>query len=93
MRFTLSQQFDYTIGSHPSSVPYRSVTTGILYPWDNDLGFFTKFSFGRDNYNYRFVDNFPRFTVGVTWDWFTPFVIKPKKLQLDPNQLENKNQG
>ncbi|MEO9501064.1 hypothetical protein [Nonlabens ulvanivorans] len=93
MRFTLSQQFDYTIGSHPSSVPYRSVTTGILYPWDNDLGFFTKFSFGRDNYNYRFVDNFPRFTVGVTWDWFTPFVIKPKKLQLDPNELENKNQG
>lgn len=89
MRYTLSQQFNYMFGSHPSSVPYRSVTKAILYPVGNDLGFFTRFSFGRDDYNYRFLDNFPRLSLGITWDWFTPFVIKPSKNQLDPSLKKN----
>lgn len=89
MRYTLSQQFNYMIGSHPSSVPYRSVTRAILYPLENDLGFFARFSFGRDNYNYRFLDNFPRLSFGITWDWFTPFVIKPIENQLDPSLKKN----
>ena len=84
MRYTLSQQFNYTIGSHPSSVPYRSETSGILYPWDSDLGILAQFSIGRDDYNYRFLDNFPRFKIGITWDWFTPFVVKPTKNQQPP---------
>lgn len=92
MRYTLSQQLNYTFGSHPSSDPYRSETTGVLYPWDNDLGFFTKFTFGRDNYNYRFLDSFPRLSVGVTWDWFTPFVVKPKKLQKEPEPINSKKE-
>jgi len=89
MRYTLSQEFNYMFGSHPSSVPHRSVTQAIIYPWENDLGFFTRFSFGRDNYNFRFLDNFPRLSFGITWDWFTPFVIKPSENQLDPSFINN----
>ncbi|PPK95744.1 hypothetical protein LY01_01337 [Nonlabens xylanidelens] len=84
MRYTLSQQFNYTIGSHPSSVPYRSETSGILYPWNSDLGILAQFSIGRDDYNYRFLDDFARFKIGITWDWFTPFVVKPTKNQQLP---------
>ena len=57
---------------HPSAVIYRSETSATLYPWDTDLGFMARFNFGYDDYNYRFVDNYPRFSIGLTWDWFTP---------------------
>ncbi len=80
MRYTVGQEVFLHLGSHPSTDPYRSKTYGVLYPWDTDLGFFTAFSFGFDDYNYRFVDSFPRLSIGVTWDWFTPFVVKPPKI-------------
>jgi hypothetical protein len=59
---------------------FRSETTAIVYPWDKDLGIFAKFAFGYDDYNYRLVDSFPRFSIGLTWDWFTPFVVKPNRV-------------
>lgn len=78
-RFSLEQEVYLRFGSHPSVAFYRSESRGIIYPWDNDFGFFAEFSFGFDDYNYRFVDSFPRLSVGVTWDWFTPFVVKGKR--------------
>jgi len=88
MRYTLSEQLVYHFGSHPSSSPVRSESKAIIYPWDSDLGFVAQLSFGRDDYNYRFLDSYTRFSVGITWDWFTPFVVKPIKQQLPntPNQ-------
>ncbi|BAO56361.1 hypothetical protein [Nonlabens marinus] len=81
-RYTLSQQLFYHFGSHPSSDPLRSESKVIVYPWDSDIGFVAQLSVGRDDYNYRFLDSFTRFSVGITWDWFTPFVVKPTKAQL-----------
>jgi len=78
-RYSLEQEVYLRFGSHPSVDFYRSESRGIIYPWDNDFGFFAEFSFGFDDYNYRFVDSFPRLSIGVTWDWFSPFVIKNKK--------------
>lgn len=89
MRYTISQEVTYMTNSHPSSDPFRSVTSAILYPRDNDLGIIAQFSFGRDDYNYRFLDSFPRFTIGFTWDWFTPFVIKPSSKQVIPSESVN----
>ena len=79
MRYSLGQRVLLHFNAHPSTKFYRSESTAILYPWDSDLGFMAQFSFGFDDYNYRFVDSFPRLAIGVTWDWFTPFVIKGKK--------------
>jgi len=75
-RYTISQELIIRPDMHPSTEPIRSVTQGILYPWNNDLGLFAAFSFGFDDYNYRFVDSFPRLSIGLTWDWFAPFVRK-----------------
>ncbi|WP_194852501.1 hypothetical protein [Nonlabens antarcticus] len=86
-RYTLSEQALYHFGSHPSANPFRSETKAIVYPWDRDLGFVLQLSIGRDDYNYRFVDSFTRLSLGITWDWFTPFVIKPTKTQkVDPDK-------
>ncbi len=77
VRYIISEQLKYHFGSHPSSVPLRSETRFLVFPFSNDFGFMAQLSMGRDNYNYRFLDSFTRFSVGITWDWFTPFVIKP----------------
>ena len=79
IRYSLGQKALFHFNSHPSTKFYRSESTAIIYPWDSDLGFMTQFSFGFDDYNYRFVDHFPRLSIGVTWDWFTPFVVKNQK--------------
>ena len=71
----------YHFDSHPSSVPLRSATSFLIYPFSNDFGFMAQLAIGRDDYNYRFLDSFTRFSVGITWDWFTPFVVKPTRLQ------------
>lgn len=78
IRYTLSEELLYHFNSHPSSNPVRSESKFIAYPWNTELGFIAQLSLGRDDYNYRFLDSFTRFTVGVTWDMFTPFVIKPQ---------------
>ncbi|SCY03882.1 hypothetical protein SAMN05192588_0845 [Nonlabens sp. Hel1_33_55] len=82
IRYVISEQALLHLGSHPSSVPYRSETRFMIYPFSNDFGFMTQLSIGRDDYNYRFLEDFTRFSVGITWDWFTPFVIKPTRQQL-----------
>ena len=82
MRYSLTQRVFLHPDVHPSAEIYRSETSATLYPWDGDLGIMARFSFGFDDYNYRFVDSYPRFSVGLTWDWFTPFVVKPRKMQV-----------
>lgn len=79
MRYVLGSEVFLHFGMHPSTDPYRVETRGILFPWNNDFGFFGQFSFGFDDYNYRFLDSFPRLSFGLTWDWFSPFVRKPLK--------------
>jgi hypothetical protein len=91
VRYTLSQQLLYHFGSHPSSVPIRSESRFLVFPFDNDFGFMAQLSLGRDSYNYRFLDSFTRFSIGVTWDWFTPFVIKPTSQQMPATIPENSN--
>ena len=82
LRYTISQHVLYHFNSHPSSVPLRSESRLLVYPFENDFGFMAQLSTGRDDYNYRFLDSFTRFSVGITWDWFTPFVVKPTRQQL-----------
>lgn len=77
IRFTVGQDILLQLGAHPWAEKSRWQTKGIIYPWDSDLGFLIQFTSGFDDYNYRFVDSFNRFSFGVTWDWFTPFVIRP----------------
>ena len=79
MRYVVGQDLYLHFGSHPSTDPYRVQSRAILFPWDTDLGFIAQFSAGFDDYNYRFVDSYARVSVGVTWDWFTPFIIKPTR--------------
>ena len=81
MRYSFEQKIFLHPDVHPSAVIYRSETSAILYPWDKDLGIMARFSFGYDDYNYRFVDNYSRISIGLTWDFFTPFVVKPIKEQ------------
>ncbi|WP_442845423.1 hypothetical protein [Leeuwenhoekiella sp. H156] len=82
-RYSVTQRLYWHPDVHPSADPFRSETSVSLYPWDSDFGLMARFAFGYDDYNYRFVDSYPRFSVGLTWDWFTPFVIKPTKLQVE----------
>ncbi|WP_189319394.1 hypothetical protein [Leeuwenhoekiella nanhaiensis] len=84
-RYSVTQRLYWHPDVHPSADPFRSETSFSLYPWDSDFGLMARFVFGYDDYNYRFVDSYPRFSVGFTWDWFTPFVIKPTKLQVEEN--------
>lgn len=79
MRMVAGENAYLQIGAHPSITPYRSETQLIVHPWNTDLGFFGRFDFGFDDYNYRFVDSFPRFSLGISWDWFTPFLFKSKE--------------
>lgn len=84
MRYSLGQKILLHPDVHPSADIYRSETSAILYPWDKDLGIMARFSFGYDDYNYRFVDSYSRISIGLTWDFFTPFVVKPIKEQKVP---------
>lgn len=90
IRYTLSELATYNFGSHPSSNPLRSETSFLIYKFINDFGFMAQLAVGRDDYNYRFLDSFTRFSMGITWDWFTPFVIKPTSQQLPDRKDDNK---
>jgi len=75
-RYSIGQKFELIQGAHKSVEPLRSETTGTIYPFAKDIGFFVSYFYGHDNYNYRFVDSGSQINIGVTWDWFTPFQIK-----------------
>ena len=77
-RFSLEQNLYIQFSSHPSTNAIRTESRILTYPWDSDFGFFTEFSYGFDDYNYRFVDSFSRLSIGITWDWFKPFMINTK---------------
>lgn len=78
MRLAAGQDILLQLDAHPSTTPFRSQTRLIVHPWNTDLGFFSQFDIGFDDYNYRFVDNFPRISFGISWDWFTPFLMESK---------------
>ena len=76
LRVTAQQKFELIEGAHPFVRPLRSETTLSFYPFKNDFGFFITYAVGHDDYNYRFVDEVNHVSMGVNWDWFSPFEIK-----------------
>ena len=76
LRYAIEQKFELIQGAHPSVEPLRSETTLTLYPLNRNIGIFASYIYGHDNYNLRFVDSGNQFSVGISWDWFTPFHIK-----------------
>ncbi|QHI34898.1 hypothetical protein IMCC3317_02430 [Kordia antarctica] len=76
LRYAFEQKFEIIQGAHPFVEPLRSETTLTLYPFDSNIGIFASYIYGHDNYNYRFVDSGNQISVGISWDWFTPFQIK-----------------
>ncbi|MCB0374360.1 MAG: hypothetical protein KDD04_00410, partial [Sinomicrobium sp.] len=79
IRYSIMVSADLLPDSHPSVEPLRLEGTAALYPFDTDMGFFASYTYGHDDYNYRFVDSFHRISFGVVWDWFTPFEIQRAK--------------
>ncbi|WP_298420624.1 hypothetical protein [uncultured Kordia sp.] len=80
LRYSIEQKIELIQGAHPFVEPLRSETTFTLYPFDRDIGIFASYIYGHDNYNYRFVDSGNQISIGVSWDWFTPFQIKRAEL-------------
>lgn len=76
LKYSVGLRLEGISGAHPSVEPLRTEVFGTWYPFKNDFGFFVSYIYGHDNYNYRFVDSGNQFSVGVSWDWFTPFQIK-----------------
>lgn len=79
IRYSIFTGVDVLPDSHASVEPFRFEGTASIYPLDTDMGFFVSYTYGHDNYNYRFVDSFHRLSFGVIWDWFTPFEIRRAK--------------
>jgi hypothetical protein len=76
LKYSVGLRIEGISGAHPSVEPLRSEFFGTWYPFKSDFGFFVSYIYGHDNYNYRFVDSGNQISVGVSWDWFTPFQIK-----------------
>ena len=75
-RYSVGQKLELIQGSHDSVEPIRIETSFTWYPFATDLGVYASYIYGHDNYNYRFVDTGSQISIGITWDWFTPFQIK-----------------
>jgi hypothetical protein len=76
LKYSVGFRLQGISGAHPSVEPLRTEVFGTWYPFKSDFGFFVSYIYGHDNYNYRFVDSGNQVSVGVSWDWFTPFEIK-----------------
>jgi len=77
-RYSIAEKMELIGGAHPSVEPFRSETIASVYPFKSmqALGFFVNYTFGHDNYNYRFVDSASNLFFGVTWSGFPPFAMK-----------------
>lgn len=75
VRLSMAERMELIQGAHPFVDPFRSETVCTLYPFPKmkALGFFVNYTFGHDNYNYRFVDSGRTASFGVTWTIFPPF--------------------
>ncbi len=80
-RYAFKQEFVLIEHAHNHVERLRSVTSFMLYPFKKarDIGFFVKYIYGHDNYNYRLVDSGNQFSAGINWDWFAPFEIRRAK--------------
>ncbi|MEM9687401.1 MAG: hypothetical protein AAF934_10850 [Bacteroidota bacterium] len=76
IRYSIMAQADVLPDAHASVEPLRLEGMAAIYPLDTDMGFFVSYTYGHDNYNYRFLDSFHRLSFGVVWDWFRPFEIQ-----------------
>lgn len=77
-RYALSENIETIYGAHPSVQPWRFETIATMYPFKNmtDLGIFTSFVWGHDNYNYRFVDSGSQWGLGISWNLFPPIATR-----------------
>ena len=75
-RWSLGANLEMIQGAHEWVEPLRSEIFVTIYPWNKDIGLIATYINGHDNYNYRFVDSGNQFSIGVNWDWFTPFEIQ-----------------
>ena len=75
-RYSLGIKTEIIQGAHPYVKPFRGELNFTCYPFNKDVGLFATYITGHDNYNYRFVDSGNQLSIGLTWDWFTPFEIK-----------------
>jgi len=75
-RYSLGVKTEIIQGAHPYVEPFRGELNFTCYPFNKDVGLFVTYITGHDNYNYRFVDSGNQLSIGLTWDWFTPFEIK-----------------
>ncbi len=75
VRASVAERMELIQGAHPFVDPFRSETILTIYPFPKTkaFGFFANYTFGHDNYNYRFVDSGRTLSFGITWTIFPPF--------------------
>ena len=80
-RIALTENIEIISGAHPSVKAFRSVSTFVYYPIGKfkEFGVMMNYTYGHDNYNFRFVDHGSQFGVGLTWSSFPSFQIQPKE--------------
>lgn len=70
----MKQDLEYILDAHDHANTLRSETKATIFlgclPWDfsSNLGIFSSYIYGHDNYNLRFVDSGYQVTFGFTWD-------------------------
>ena len=79
IRYAIKLGGEILSDAHRSVDPYRLEGMVSVYPLKTDMGFFARYTYGHNDYNYRFLDSFHRISFGVVWDWFTPFEIQQAK--------------
>lgn len=78
LRYSFAINGERIFNAHPSVNPWRTEIIFTVYPFKPtpDLGVFTTFVNGHDNYNYRFVDSGNQFGLGISWNLFPPIKLK-----------------
>jgi hypothetical protein len=76
-RWSFAENIELIQKPHDSVNPFRSETIFTVYPHPlaKAFGYFLAYTFGHDNYNFRFVDSGHQVTFGITWTGFPPFAI------------------
>lgn len=76
-RFSLNQHVEYIFKTHPFINPLRLESSVTFFPFlkAKPIGFVLSYIYGHDNYNYRVVDSGQQFSLGITWNQFSPFSI------------------
>lgn len=81
--YEFNSKITYMTDVHEFVNPLRMEGALSIYPWTNtDIGFLVSYSYGHDNYNFRFVDSGHRIGLGITWNMF------PLTSKYQPTRIE-----